>query len=235
MSQKSITRKLRKQGMKTERECSKLQSLLNDNFPRSTFKWDKENDEIILFKQKRQRIVIHDDNGDNEPEIKPKRDVLFKREDEDSDDSDDDKDQNNNNIVVDNTNNNNNNNIIESDNDDDNDENLAEFLLHFSQQLNDVPVTWGEEPQSPWSQHQEVVEQPVPAQQNVTIGNIVEPIQIPNLYTTQGVGLFLLFCHLYCFYSKLQSRRPAFDPLVVRTRVVVDRDVAVHNIPRAGS
>jgi hypothetical protein len=45
MSETSFTTELINQGMKTERECQKLQALLHDKIPHSTFKWDKEKDD----------------------------------------------------------------------------------------------------------------------------------------------------------------------------------------------
>jgi hypothetical protein len=165
--------------MKAERECQKLQALLNNKIPSSTFKWCSEKDEILLFKiekRKRERVIIHDDNDEDdeedEPEVKPKLDVLFKREEDDNDN--DNADHNNN--VNDN-----------ADEDDEDDEDLIRHLSRFSQQFRDVPVTWGDEPQSPWSQHQEHVEQ-----NHVIVPSITEPIAIPNLYTPQGVGLYFL-------------------------------------------
>jgi hypothetical protein len=128
-------------------------------------------------KRKRERHVIHDDNDeddeddeDDEPEVKPKHNVLFKREEEDNDD--DNADHNNN--VNDN-----------DDEDDEEDEDLIYHLSRFSQQWRDVPVTLGDEPQSPWSQHQEHVEQ-----NHVIVPSITEPIVVPNLYTQEGVGLY---------------------------------------------
>jgi hypothetical protein len=185
-----VTKELLNQSMKTERECQKLQALLHDKLPNVAFKWSPENDELLLFKtekKKRQRTVIHDDNpeGDenDEPEVKPKLDILFKREDDDNDND---------------TNNVNDNDTVNAnDNDeDDNDENLIEFLSNFSQQLQNVPVTWGDKSQSPWSQYEE------PAEQNhVIVPNITEPIQIPYLYTPEGVGLyFLILSFIYIYF-----------------------------------
>jgi hypothetical protein len=55
--------------------------------------------------------------------------------------------------------------------------------------------TWGMEPQSPWSQHEDHVEQ-----NHVIVPNIVGPIVVPNLYTLQGVGLFFNFViYMYLF------------------------------------
>jgi hypothetical protein len=100
--------------------------------------------------------------------VKPKVDVLFKKEDNDNDNAD----QNNN--VNDN-----------DDEDDEEDEDLIRFLSNFHQQLQDVPVTWGDESQSPWSQHQEHTEQ-----NHVIVPSITEPIVVPNFYTTEGVGVY---------------------------------------------
>jgi hypothetical protein len=177
MSEESFTTELVNQGMKAERKCQKLQALLNNKIPSSTFKWCPEKDEILLFntqKRKRERHVIHDDNDEDdeedEPEVKPKLDILFKREEEDNDNDNADHDDN----VNDN-----------DDEDDEEDEDLIYHLSRFSQQLQDVPVTWGDEPQSPWSQHQEHVEQ-----NTLIIPLATQPIAVPNLYTPQGVGLY---------------------------------------------
>jgi hypothetical protein len=179
----SFTQEIFKQSQKVEQECQKLQALLDDKLPRVTFKWNKNKDEILLFKRKRQRTVIRDDNPENdeddeddEPIVKQKLDVLFKKEDNNNDNDD----QNNNNVND------------NADEDSEEDEDLIRFLSGFSQQLQDVPVTWEGAPQSPWSQHQEPMEQNQEhVQQNhVIVPNIVEPIQIPYMYTPEGVGLF---------------------------------------------
>jgi hypothetical protein len=185
MSQElSFTTELVNQGIKAERECHKLQALLDDKFLRTTFKWCPDKDEIVIFKRKRERKIIQDDNDeddeDDEPEVKPKHSVRFKKEDNDSDN---DNDENNNNIA-DNTNNN----TADNDNDNDDgeeDEDLIRHLTNISQQLRNVPITWEDAPQSPWSQHEDHVEQ-----NPVIVLNIVEPVQIQHLYTPEGVGLF---------------------------------------------
>jgi hypothetical protein len=187
MSEESFTTELVNQGMKAERECQKLQTLLNNKVPSSTFKLCPEKDELILFntqKRKRERHVIHDDNDEDDeeddPEVKPKLDVLFKKEDDDNDNGNAD----HNNNVNDNDDQHDN----ASDNDDEDveeDEDLIRHLSRFSQQLQNVPVTWGDEPQSPWSQHQEHAKQ-----NHEIVPSITEPIAIPNLYTPEGVGLY---------------------------------------------
>jgi hypothetical protein len=158
-----------------------------EKIPHSTFKWDKEKNEILLFKQKRNRNVLRDDNDDSdeddEPQVKPKHNVLFKKEDDD----------NNNDNAANNDDNNDNDNVDDND-DDEEDEDLIRHLANFSQQLQNVPITWGDAPQSPWSQHEEAAEQ-----NTLVVPLATEPV--PNLYTPQGVGLFLLFCQLYYFYS----------------------------------
>jgi hypothetical protein len=68
MSEESFTTELVNQGMKAERECQKLQALLNNKIPNSTFKWCREKDEILLYKRKRERHVIHDDNDEDDDE-----------------------------------------------------------------------------------------------------------------------------------------------------------------------
>jgi hypothetical protein len=150
-----------------------------------------------LYKRKRERTVIHDDNDedddeDDEPIVKPKFSVLFKREDNDNgNDEDNDND-------VDNTNNNTNDNTADSDNDndyDEEDEDLIRHLTNFSQQLQNVPVTWGDEPQTPWSQHEDHVEQ-----NHVIVPNFTDPVVIPNLYTPQGVGLYLFNFVIYIIF-----------------------------------
>jgi hypothetical protein len=188
MSEASFTTELINQGMTAERECQKLQALLDDKIPHSTFKWDKEKNEILLFKTKRNRHVLHDDNSeddddDDEVEIKPKHNVLFKKEDDDNDSDNTNNNNNNNNV---------NDNVDDNDNDEE-DEDLIRHLLHFSQQLQNVLITWGDEPQSPWSQHEEAAEQ-----NTLVVPLATEPV--PNLYTPQGVGLFLLFCHLHYLF-----------------------------------
>jgi hypothetical protein len=75
--------------------------------------------------------------------------------------------------------------------------------------LSDVPVTWDDVPQSPWSQHQEPVEHPDPVQQNnVIVPNIVEPVHIPHLYTPQGVGLYFNFV-IYIYFIFIVSYKSA--------------------------
>jgi hypothetical protein len=68
--------------------------------------------------------------------------------------------------------------------------------------LENVSVTWGDEPQSPWSQHEEHVEQ-----NTLIIPLATEPV-VPSLYTPEGVGLcffnfviyiiFLVSCKAAC-------------------------------------
>jgi hypothetical protein len=124
---------------------------------------------------------------------------FFKKEDDNNNDNDED---NNNN--VDNTNNNTSDNAAVGDDDNDNDEedeDLIHHLSHFSQQLQNVPVTWGDEPQSPWSEHEDHVEQ-----NHVIVPTITEPVVIPYMYTPEGV-VFLLFCHLhYLFLVSYKAR-----------------------------
>jgi hypothetical protein len=176
MSQEVTVNQVVKQGVVAERECLKLQTLLDVKFPGCTMIWKKENKELVLsttHKRKRNRKVVYDDNDEDddndEPETKPKRDVLFKRED---DDSDSDKDEHNNNIV---------------ESDDDNEE---ELILIDELEPEHVPVTWGEEPQSPWSQHVD----------NLQIATTVEH-DIQPLYTPVGVGLyFLILSFIYIYF-----------------------------------
>jgi hypothetical protein len=73
----------------------------------------------------------------------------------------------------------------DNDEDDDEDEDLIQHLSRFQQELQNVPVTWGSEPQSPWSQPEEYLEQ-----NRVIVPSITEPVLVPNLYTPQGVGLY---------------------------------------------
>jgi hypothetical protein len=191
MSEELLTTQLVNQGMKAEREFQKLQALLNNEIPNSSFKWCPEKDEILLFKKKRERHVIRDDNDeddeDDEREVKPKHNVLFKKEDDDNDNGNADQNNNNNNVND------------NADEDGEEDEDLIRHLSRFSQQLRDVPVTWEEEPQSPWSQHQEHVEQNQEhvEQNNVIVPSITEPIEIPYLYTPEGVGLYFFNFVIY--------------------------------------
>jgi hypothetical protein len=55
MSEASFTTELINQGMKAERDYQKLQALLDDKIPNSTFKWSQDKNEILLFKRKRER------------------------------------------------------------------------------------------------------------------------------------------------------------------------------------
>jgi hypothetical protein len=199
MSEGSFTKELLNQSMKVERECQKLQALLNDKIPNVTFKWSPEDDEILLFKtekRKRQRTVIHDDNPeddeDDEPEIKPKLDVLFKREEGDNydDNTDYDNNANDNDDLDDNTNDN---------DDEEEDEDLIRHLSRFSQQLQDVPVTWGYELQSPWSQHQE---------QNTLLINIVYMLRVYNKRLVCSllfcITFYISFYHIYIYLMMLR-------------------------------
>jgi hypothetical protein len=134
-----------------------------------------------LFKRKREREVIRDDNeeddeDDDEPIVKPKLSVLFKKEDNDNDNADN---------VNDNA-------------DEDGEEDL-DLLQHLStnEMLQHLDPTWGMEPQSPWSQHEDHVEQ-----NHVIVPNITEPVVIPNLYIPEGVGLcFFNFVIYIIFFS----------------------------------
>jgi hypothetical protein len=187
MSEASFTTELINQGMKAERECQKLQALLNQQMPDHSFIFAPEDDEIIILdnlyheKLKRQREeIVEDDNEDDDdaPEVKSKQNSVFKRHEDDNDEDDEVED------------------LLQND-----------LLDAFD------PTTWGIEPQSPWSQHTD----------NLLVPTTTE-LAIPNLYTPEGVGLFLLFCHLYIFifYSKLQRCRPTTDPLATGRGVVVD-------------
>jgi hypothetical protein len=115
MSEGSFTTELVNQGMKAERECQKFQALLDDKIPNSTFKWCQDKNEILLYKRKRERTVIHNDNDEDddedEPEVKPKHDILFKRDEDDNDDDNDDQDDN-------------------ADDNDENDDNVVIKIIH---------------------------------------------------------------------------------------------------------
>jgi hypothetical protein len=168
MSGSNFTPEIFEQKEITEKECQKLQALLDEQMPNTSFIFAPEDDEIIIldnsvyekFKRPREEIVINDDDEDDdedEPEVKPKHDVLFKKDEDDNDDDNDNADDN------------------------DEDEDLIHHLSRFTQQLQEVPVTWGDEPQSPWSQHQE---------QNTLIVPLATESVVTNLYTQQGVGLY---------------------------------------------
>jgi hypothetical protein len=159
MSEGTFTQEIFKQSQKVEEECQKLQALLTDKIPNTTFKCCPDNDEILLYKtqkRKRERVLIHDDNDeddeDDEPEVKPKQSSVFKQEDDNN----------------------------ENDDDSEEDEDLIHHLSRFAQPLQNVRVRWGDEPQSPWSQHEEHAEQT-----SVLVPSITEPVAVPNLYTPE--------------------------------------------------
>jgi hypothetical protein len=52
-------------------------------------------------------------------------------------------------------------------------------------------VTWGSEPQTPWSQQTE--------KNNLIILLSLEPVFVPNMYTPQGVSLYYLVLLLFNF------------------------------------
>jgi hypothetical protein len=126
MSDSHFTPEIFEQKEIGEKECQKLQALL-----------DEQSDEVIIldnsvydkFKRPREDNDENDNNNDNEdddedePEVKPKVDVLFKREEDDNDDD--------------------NHNHDDNADDNDEDEDLIHYLSRFAQQLQDVPVTWG--------------------------------------------------------------------------------------------
>jgi hypothetical protein len=145
MSEETFTPEIIEQKEITEKECQKLQALLDDKMPNHSFIFAPESDEVIIlnssvydkFKRPREEIVILEDDKDDdedEPEVKPKLDVLFKREEDDNDDDNHDHDDN----TDDNYNHDDN-----ADDNDDEDEDLIPHLSNFQQQLQDVPVIWG--------------------------------------------------------------------------------------------
>jgi hypothetical protein len=135
MSDSNFTPEIFEQKEIAERECQKLQALLDEQMTNMSFIFAVENDEIVIlsnslydkFKRPGEEIVIIEDDNDkdddndddDEPEVKPKQSSVFKRHEDDNDE------------------------------DHDEDEDLIEHLSHFQQQLQNVPVTWGDESQSP--------------------------------------------------------------------------------------
>jgi hypothetical protein len=77
----------------------------------------------------------------------------------------------------------------EDDNDDDEDE-VGELQDNELLQAFD-PTTWGMEPQSPWSQHEEH------EQQNTLLVPLATEPVVPSLYTPEGVGLYLFNFVIY--------------------------------------
>jgi hypothetical protein len=180
MSDEHFTPEIFEQKEVAEKECQKLQALLNKQMPDHSFIFAPEDNEIIILdnlyldKIKRPReIVIHeddndDDDDDNEdddvPEVKPKQSSVFKRHEDDNDEDEEEEDK-----LAD---------LLDN-----------ELLAAFDSQ------TWDIAPQSPWSQHNE------PAQQNhLLVPTTTEPV-IPHLYTPQGVDLyFLILSFIYIYF-----------------------------------
>jgi hypothetical protein len=161
MAEGTFTQEIFEQSKKLEKECQKLQALLDEQMPNTSFIFAREDDKIIIlsnsvyekFKRPREEIVIHEDDDedddnedDDEPEVKPKHSSVFKRHESD-----------------------------------DEDEEVEDLLQNELLNVFD-PATWGMEPQSPWSQHEE--------QNTLVVPLATEPVAVPNLYTPQGVGLY---------------------------------------------
>jgi hypothetical protein len=212
MSESHFTPEIFEQKDVAEKECQKLQALLDQQMPNHSFVFAPEDNEIIIInllyheklKRQRKQIVIHEDDDDDDNEndndklkIKPH---TFKRHEDDNDEDDD--------------------NV--NDNDELGDLLDNELLSAFDSQ------TWEMEPQSLSSQHTEASQH----NDNLLVPTTTEP-DIPNLYTPQGVGLYFLilsFIYIY-FYSKLQSCRSTFDPLGTGRGVVVDWYASIASVP----
>jgi hypothetical protein len=183
MSDSNFTPEIFEQKEVAERECQKLQALLDEQMPNCSFIFAPEDDELIIlsnsvydkFKRPREEIVIHEDDNDDDneddndddneddddvPEVKPKQSSSFKRHEDNNDEDDEDE--------------------------------VGELLDNELLQAFD-PVTWGMEPQSPWSQHEEAAEQ-----NTLVVPLATEPV--PNLYTPQGVGLCFLILSFILFF-----------------------------------
>jgi hypothetical protein len=172
-----------------ERECQRLQKLLDEQMPNYSFIFAPEDDEIIILdnlyheklKRQREEVVIHEDDDENDDNV---------------DDNDDDNEDDNDELKI-------KPHTFkrhEDDNDEDEDDNVGELLDNELLQAFDSQ-TWGMEPQSPWSQHTEASQQYQEFTQQNTLFVPLSSEPIPNLYTPQGVGLFFYFVIYFIFFK----------------------------------
>jgi hypothetical protein len=156
MSEIKFTPKIFEQTDLVQEECRKLQALLNDKVPDTSFIWALDDMVIMLSdlfrKRKRTRKKNVAEEGEEDVEVKPKHNVIFKVDGSQTPQS-----------------------FLP--------ESLIDSKVQGSQTLE--PVTWGSEPQSPWSQRVE--------QNSVVVPLNLDLVQLPGMYS------FVTFTLLYNF------------------------------------